>query len=265
MTDTNSAELIKHASNSFLAMKISFINMVANLCDVVGADVTRVSEGMGFDPRIGPAFLNPGIGFGGFCFPKDLQAFVRIAEKSGCDFSLLKEVERINQSRIEHFVEKIRKELWVVRGKKLAVWGLAFKPNTDDVRFAPSIALVKTLTEEGAVVCAYDPQAGAKAKAVLPDITYCRDPYLAAQGADAILIVTEWDEFRRLDWDRLRKMVERPLVFDGRNMLDSEDVAGHGFHYVGVGQPPVLPTPKGSRRPGALSIKRRGSFSKVLA
>src|SRR5271167_1547544 len=192
-TDTNSAELIKHASNSFLAMKISFINMVANLCEVVGADVTRVAEGMGLDPRIGPAFLNPGIGFGGFCFPKDVQAFIRIAEKSGCDFSLLKEVEKINQRRTEHFVEKIRKELWILRGKKIAVWGLAFKPNTDDIRFAPSINLVKALLAEGAVVCAYDPEATAKAKAVLPDINYCADPYLAAQGADAILIVTEWD------------------------------------------------------------------------
>ena len=245
VTDINSAELIKHASNSFLAMKISFINMVANLCEAVGADVTKVARGMGLDPRIGPAFLNPGIGFGGFCFPKDVQAFVRIAEKSGCDFSLLKEVERINQSRIEHFMEKIRKELWVVRGKKLAVWGLAFKPNTDDVRFAPSIALVQALTEEGAVVCAYDPEATANAKALLPDINYCADPYLAAQGTDAILVVTEWDEFRRLDWDRLRKMVESPLVFDGRNMLDAETVASHGFHYIGVGQPAVQPVHKG--------------------
>ena len=242
VTDTNSAELIKHASNSFLAMKISFINMVADLCEAVGADVTKVAQGMGLDRRIGPAFLNPGIGFGGFCFPKDLQAFVRIGEKSGCDFSLLKEVERINESRIGHFLEKIRKELWVIRGKKLAVWGLAFKPNTDDVRFAPSIALLKALTAEGAMVCAYDPEAAAKARAVLPNINCCADPYLAAQGADAILIVTEWDEFRRLDWDRLRKIVECPLVFDGRNVLDAETVARHGFHYVGVGQPPVLPT-----------------------
>ncbi len=245
VTDINSAELIKHASNSFLAMKISFINMVANLCEAVGADVTKVVQGMGLDRRITPAFLNPGIGFGGFCFPKDLQAFVRIAEKSGCDFSLLKEVERINESRIAHFVEKIREELWVIRGKKLAVWGLAFKPNTDDVRFAPSIALVKALTEEGAVVSAYDPEAATKAKEVLPDINYCADPYSAARGADAILIVTEWDEFRRLDWDRLREMVESPLIFDGRNMLDREAIAGHGFHYIGVGQPAVLPTNKG--------------------
>jgi UDPglucose 6-dehydrogenase len=240
-TDTNSAELIKHASNSFLAMKISFINMVANLCEVVGADVTKVAEGMGLDPRIGASFLNPGIGFGGFCFPKDLQAFVRIAEKSGCDFSLLKEVEKINQRRVEHFLEKIRKELWVVRGKKIAVWGLAFKPNTDDIRFAPSIALVKSLLDEGAQVRAYDPEAMDKAKSALPDITYCANPYEAAEGADAIVIVTEWDEFRRVDWDRLRSAVERPLVVDGRNMLDTTEVTDRGFHYVSVGRPSMMP------------------------
>jgi len=241
MTDTSSAELIKHASNSFLAMKISFINMVANLCEVVGADVTKVAEGMGLDPRIGPAFLNPGIGFGGFCFPKDVQAFIRIAEKSGCNFSLLKEVEKINQHRISHFIETIRKELWVVSGKRLAVWGLAFKPNTDDVRFAPSIALVKALVEEGAMVSAYDPQATEKARDVLPDIRYCADPYEAAQGAAAILMVTEWDEFRQVDWKRVRSVVEHPLIVDGRNMLDSKEVGRHGFHYISVGRPPVGP------------------------
>jgi UDPglucose 6-dehydrogenase len=240
-TDTNSAELIKHASNSFLAMKISFINMVANLCEVVGADVTKVAEGMGLDPRIGPAFLNPGIGFGGFCFPKDVQAFVRIAEKSGCDFSLLKEVEKINQRRVEHFVEKIRKELWVVRGKKIAVWGLAFKPNTDDVRFAPSITLVKALLAEGAEVRAYDPEATEKARAILPEITYCADAYAAAEGADAILIVTEWDEFRQMDWHRLLASVEQPLVIDGRNVFSPEEISTKGFRYVSIGRVDALP------------------------
>jgi len=240
-TDTNSAELIKHASNSFLAMKISFINMVANLCEVVGADVTKVAEGMGLDPRIGPAFLNPGIGFGGFCFPKDVQAFVRIAEKSGCDFSLLKEVEKINQRRVEHFVEKIRKELWVVRGKKIAVWGLAFKPNTDDVRFAPSITLVKALLAEGAAVRAYDPEATEKARAVLPEVTYCTDAYRAAEGADAILIVTEWDEFRQMDWNRLLSTVEQPLVIDGRNVFSPEQISGKGFRYVSIGRVDASP------------------------
>src|SRR5271168_1619488 len=234
-TDTNSAELIKHASNSFLAMKISFINMVANLCEVVGADVTQVAYGMGLDPRIGPAFLNPGIGFGGFCFPKDVQAFIRIAEKSGCDFSLLKEVEKINQGRVEHFVEQVRKELWVLRGKKIAVWGLAFKPNTDDIRFAPALSIIRSLQAEGALIQAYDPEAMEKAKKEIPDITYCEDPYDAARGADAVLLLTEWDEFRKVDWSRLATLVERPLVIDGRNALSREEVIASGFHYIGIG------------------------------
>jgi UDPglucose 6-dehydrogenase len=241
VTDTGSAELIKHASNSFLAMKISFINMVANLCEAVGADVTKVAEGMGLDPRIGSAFLNPGIGFGGFCFPKDVQAFIRIAEKSGCDFSLLKEVENINARRVEHFLEKIRKELWVVRGKKIAIWGLAFKPNTDDVRFAPSIALVKLLLGEGAEIRAYDPQAMEKAKSELPNVTYCSSPYQAAEGADAILIVTEWDEFRHIDWNRLLATVEQPLIVDGRNVFAPEEISRKGFRYVSIGRVDASP------------------------
>jgi len=241
VTDTGSAELIKHASNSFLAMKISFINMVANLCEAVGADVTKVAEGMGLDPRIGPAFLNPGIGFGGFCFPKDVQAFIRIAEKSRCDFSLLKEVEKINQRRVEHFQEKIAKELWVMRGKKIAIWGLAFKPNTDDVRFAPAIALVKSLVGEGAHVRAYDPEAMEKAKSMLPNITYCSNPYEAAEGADAIVIVTEWDEFRVLDWERLRSAVDHPLIIDGRNVFAPEEISRNGFRYVSIGRIDAAP------------------------
>jgi UDPglucose 6-dehydrogenase len=248
VTDIGSAELIKHASNSFLAMKISFINMVADLCEVVGADVTKVAEGMGLDPRIGPAFLNPGIGFGGFCLPKDVQAFVRIAEKSRCDFSLLKEVEKVNRHRIAHFVERIRKELWVISGKKLAIWGLAFKPNTDDVRFAPSIALLRSLLEEGAIVNAYDPEAVDRARIEVPEANYCTDAYGAAEGADAILIVTEWDEFRHLDWDRLRRIVERPLILDGRNMLSGSEVRNHGFHYCSVGRPPLPPARNDSKR-----------------
>jgi UDPglucose 6-dehydrogenase len=227
-TDTNSAELIKHASNSFLAMKISFINMVANLCEVVGADVTEVAKGMGLDPRIGAAFLNPGIGFGGFCFPKDVQAFIR-------DFSLLKEVEKINQNRISRFIEKLRSELWVLRGKRVAVWGLAFKPNTDDVRFAPSTEIIKVLVADGMEVRAYDPEAMDKAKAVLPNITYCGDAYQAAQGAEAVLLLTEWEEFRRIDFSRLATIVERPLIIDGRNALAAEEVASCGFEYIGIG------------------------------
>jgi UDPglucose 6-dehydrogenase len=241
VTDTNSAELIKHASNSFLAMKISFINMVSDLCDAAGADVTKVAEGMGLDPRIGHSFLRPGIGFGGFCFPKDLQAFIRIAEKMGCEFSLLREVEKINQERIGAFVEKIRKELWVLAGKKIAVWGLAFKPNTDDIRYAPSIGVLNALMHEGAVVSAYDPQAAAKTKQVVSGIVFCNDPYEAAANAEAILILTEWDEFRQIDWDRLRSIVDQRLVIDGRNMFDPQEIAARGFRYISVGRPSVLP------------------------
>jgi UDPglucose 6-dehydrogenase len=235
VTDTGSAELIKHASNSFLAMKISFINMVANLCEAVGADVTKVAQGMGLDPRIGPAFLNPGIGFGGFCFPKDVQAFIRIAEKSGCDFSLLKEVEKINLQRVEHFVEKIRQALWVLQGKRIAILGLSFKPNTDDVRFAPAIALAKLLLAEGVEVRAYDPKAMEKAKVLVPEIICCNDAYEAAEHADAVLLLTEWEEFLKLDWCRLATLVERRLIIDGRNALPVDDLTRHGFEYVGIG------------------------------
>ncbi len=237
VTDTNSAELIKHASNSFLAMKISFINLIADLCEAAGGDVQKVAEGIGLDPRIGPAFLRPGIGFGGFCFPKDLQAFVRIAEKFGCDFSLLKEVERINNRRTEQFVAKLKNELWILRGKRVAVWGLAFKPNTDDVRFAPSLAIIRRLIDEGVSVQAYDPCAMPAAAKELQNVSYCDDPYKAARGAEAILILTEWDEFRSLDWATLLAIVERPLILDGRNMLATEDLSARGFQYVGVGLP----------------------------
>lgn len=242
VTDTNSAELIKHASNSFLAMKISFINMVANLCEATGADVTKVAEGMGLDPRIGSAFLKPGIGFGGFCFPKDLQAFIRIGEKQGCDFSLLRQTETINQKRVELFMEKVRRELWVLGGKKIAVWGLAFKPNTDDIRFAPSIPLLKALMEEGAIVSAYDPEASSNASEVLPEVRFCSDPYEAAVDAEAILIATEWDEFRDVEWERLSSLVQRPLVIDGRNMFNPEEITSRGFGYISIGRRPAEPS-----------------------
>jgi UDPglucose 6-dehydrogenase len=241
VTDTNSSELIKHASNSFLAMKISFINAVADLCQAAGADVTKVAEGIGLDPRIGSSFLNPGIGFGGFCFPKDLQAFVRIAEKFGCDFAMFKEVEKINLQRVGKFIERVRQELWVLRGKKIGVWGLSFKPNTDDIRFAPAITLIKQLLGEGAIVQAYDPQAMVASKKELPEVTYCKDPYQAAEGVEAILVLTEWDEFRSVDWMKLATLVERPLVVDGRNTLRGKEVAAHGFQYVGIGGVSVSP------------------------
>src|ERR1041385_8845283 len=235
VTDTNSAELIKHASNSFLAMKISFINAVADLCEAAGADVSQVAKGIGLDPRIGASFLQPGIGFGGFCFPKDLQAFVRIAEKFGCDFAVFKEVERINNNRVTRFVEKLKKELWVVRGKKIGVLGLAFKPNTDDIRFAPALVLIRQLLSEGAIVKAYDPKAMENTRQKIDEVAYCRDPYEAARGADAIALLTEWEEFRNLDWTRLRQLVERPLIADGRNALRCEEAVNHGFQYIGIG------------------------------
>lgn len=237
VTDTRSAELIKHASNSFLATKISFINMVADLCELVGANVSEVSRGMGLDGRIGGAFLQAGLGFGGFCFPKDVQAFIRIAEKSGCDFSLLKEVDKINRHRIDRMMEKIRGELWVLRGKKIAVWGLAFKPNTDDVRYAPSLTIISSLLAEGAVVRAYDPKATDKARAVLPEVAYCSTPYESAEAADAVVIVTEWEEFRHVDWKRLRSIVEYPVIIDGRNILSPGEITRHGFHYASLGRP----------------------------
>ena len=235
VTDINSAELIKHASNSFLAMKISFINMIADLCEAVGADAGKVAGAIGMDARIGGSFLKPGIGFGGSCFPKDLQAFVRVGESAGCDFTLLREVERINQRRIDLFVGKIKNELWVLRGKHVGVWGLAFKPRTDDVRCAPALAIVRRLLAEGAVVRAYDPQAMQKAKVEIPEIEYCADAYCAAQGADAVLALTEWEEFRQLDLQKVHQMMARPLIFDGRNMFSRAAMTEQGFEYVDVG------------------------------
>ena len=200
-------------------MKISFINMIADLCEAAGADIGKVAEGIGLDPRIGPSFLHPGVGFGGFCFPKDVQAIVRIADKFGCDFDLLREVERINRSRVDRFVEKIKNELWVLRGKTICVWGLAFKPDTDDIRFAPALSIIRQLLSEGAQVQAYDPQAAEKARKELPEVTYCEDAYRAAAGADAVILLTEWAEFRQLDLARVARLMERPLIIDGRNAL----------------------------------------------
>jgi UDPglucose 6-dehydrogenase len=236
ITDINSAELIKHASNSFLAMKISFINMIADLCEAVGADVEKVAEAVGMDKRIGGSFLRPGVGFGGSCFPKDLQAFLRAGQSAGCDFSLLQEVERINQRRIDLFVNKIKNELWVVRGKRIGVWGLAFKPRTDDVRCSPALAVIRRLLAEGALVRAYDPQAMEKAKAEVPQIEYCADAYAAAQGAEALLALTEWEEFLRLDLMKVRHLMARPLVLDGRHMFSCANLAELGFECVTIGK-----------------------------
>ena len=236
VTDINSAELIKHASNSFLATKISFINAIADICEKTGADITKVAYGMGLDPRIGKSFLNAGIGFGGFCFPKDLQAFVKIAEKLGYDFSLLREAERINEKRIDLFINKMKDRLWILKGKVIGVLGLSFKPDTDDIRFAPSIKIIERLTREHALIKVYDPQAMEKAKHVLPHITYCQDPYETADRSDALLFLTEWKEFLNLNFSRIKGLLRRPLILDGRNMLDKERLTKLGFEYVGVGR-----------------------------
>jgi UDPglucose 6-dehydrogenase len=258
VTDTNSAELIKHASNSFLAMKISFINMVADLCEEVGGDVAQVARGLGMDSRIGPDFLNPGIGFGGFCFPKDIQAFARIGAKAGCDFTLLKEVENINKRRIESFVDKIREELWVLQNRKIAVLGLAFKPNTDDIRFSPAIEVIRALIREGAQVSAYDPEANERAKVVLPELRYCSNPYDAARGAEAVVITTEWEEFKELDWTQVRGLVARPLIVDGRNTINPAEVTRLGFDYLCIGRQPVLSSDHDGFTASSLELREVG-------
>ena len=236
VTDIKSAELIKHASNSFLATKISFINSVADLCELVGADIELVAEGMGLDRRIGRSFLNAGLGFGGFCFPKDLQAFVKIAEKCGYDFRLLQEVDRINQSRISQAIKKLKDQLWILKDKIIGVWGLAFKPDTDDVRYSPSLALITRLLAEGVTVKAYDPKAMERARQQLPSLVCCQDPYEAASGADALVVATEWKEFAGLDLTRVKTLMRRPVLLDGRNLFDRQKMKAMGFEYLGMGR-----------------------------
>lgn len=235
-TDIKSAEIIKHASNSFLATKISFINAIANICELAGADVEKVAEGMGLDKRIGKSFLNAGIGYGGFCFPKDAEAFIKIAEKLGYDFRLLKATQEINNFQRKNFVKKIEKALWIVKNKTIGILGLAFKPNTDDMRFAPSIDIINELQREGAKIKAYDPEAAGKAKSILNNIEYCTNPYDAAKEADALLILTEWDEFKTVDLNRIKSVMKHPLLIDGRNIFDPEDVKRLGFSYISMGR-----------------------------
>ena len=244
VTDIASAELIKHAANSFLALKITFANAVADVCEAAGADILEVVKGVGLDKRIGRAFLNAGLGFGGSCFPKDLRAFVKIAERTGYDFTLLKEVTRLNAARQAQVVEKLRQALWILQGKRIGLLGLAFKPHTDDVREAPALALATRLLAEGAHVQGYDPQAGAKAQDAVPALTLCPDPYAAAAGAEALVLCTEWPEFAQLDFARLKAGMVRPLLLDGRNALDRAAVTALGFEYLGIGRgrPPVAPT-----------------------
>jgi len=236
VTDINSAELIKHASNSFLAAKISFINAIAQICDHVGADVLKVAEGMGFDKRIGRKFLDAGIGYGGSWFPKDVDAFIRLSEKNGYHFNLLKEVRNVNEEQRALFVRLIEDKLWIIKDKVIGVLGVAFKSNTDDMRNAPSIGIIETLQREGAKVKVYDPQAMPNAKKVFKDVTYCKDPYALAKGCDCLLLLTEWDEFRKLDFKKIKRVMKHAILFDGRNLYHDQNLKASGFEYYGVGR-----------------------------
>jgi UDPglucose 6-dehydrogenase len=243
-TSTKSAEIIKHASNAFLAMKISFINAVSNLCEATDANIEQVARGIGLDSRIGPRFLRPGIGYGGSCFPKDVAAFRSVADHLGIDFSLLTEVEKINAQQKKRFLAKVRSALWTLRGKKLAVLGLAFKGETDDIRESPAIDMVEMLLAEGCSVKAYDPAAIKRAQAEMPagaNLLYVDDAYTAAADADALLILTDWAEFARLDLKRLNTMMRYPIIVDGRNMYEPQTMLDNGFTYLSVGRPAVYP------------------------
>src|SRR5579864_4727165 len=242
VTSTKSAELIKHACNAFLAMKISFINAVASVCESVGANVNQVVHGIGTDTRIGPRFLSPGIGYGGSCFPKDAMALRAVARQPGYDFRLLDEVMQINEEQRHRFLRKIRSALWTVHGKRLAVLGLAFKGGTDDIRESPALSIVQCLLQEGGHITAYDPAAMDRTREVLRDtIAYAASPYEAARNADALLILTEWEEFANLDLKRMREELKYPIVIDGRNLYDPEGMAAQGFTYFSVGRAASLP------------------------
>jgi len=236
VTDIKSAELIKHASNAFLATKISFINSIANICEKAGANVEEVALGMGLDKRIGRSFLNAGIGYGGSCFPKDVSAFIRIAEELGYDFRILKVVEDINREQVQHFIKKIEETLWVIKDKVIGILGLAFKPNTDDMRNAPAIEIIKTLQKEGAVIKVYDPQAMENAKKIIENVQYCSSPYEVAKDAEAIILVTEWQEFADMDMEKVRNLMVHPIIIDGRNLYSPAKMVEHGFIYKSIGR-----------------------------
>jgi UDPglucose 6-dehydrogenase len=243
-TSTKSAEIIKHASNAFLALKISFINAVSNLCEATDANIEQVARGIGLDSRIGPRFLRPGIGYGGSCFPKDVAAFRSVADQLGIDFSLLSEVEKINAQQKKRFLSKVRSALWTLRGKRLGVLGLAFKGETDDIRESPAIDLVEMLLAEGCSVAAYDPAAIKRAQLQLaagPQLRFVDDAYAAARDADALLILTDWREFSALDLTRIYTVMRYPIVVDGRNLFDPKLMQDHGFTYISIGRPAVYP------------------------
>jgi UDPglucose 6-dehydrogenase len=243
VTGINSAELIKHAANSFLALKISYINAISAICDASGADVEKVADGIGMDRRIGRQFLNAGIGYGGSCFPKDLAAFIQISEQLGVPFTLLKEVQRINAGQKERFLKLIRDTLWVLREKKIAVWGLTFKPDTDDVRSSVAIELVDAMLREGAQVTVYDPKGMEKAQELkaVADAKFATSALEAVDGAEALVIATEWNEFANVDLAAVKKRMTTPIIFDGRNLLNPETMGELGFHYHSIGRASVLP------------------------
>jgi|TARA_B100002003_G_scaffold220431_1_gene222776 UDPglucose 6-dehydrogenase len=235
-TDIKSAELIKYASNAMLATRISFMNELSHLAEKVGADIKRVAQGMGLDSRIGPRFLQAGVGYGGSCFPKDVQALIQTLKQNDCKSRILDSVEEVNYDQKRHILPKLQKLVPELSGKKIAVWGLAFKPKTDDVREAPALMLIEALQKLGANIQAFDPVAQEKAKEVLHDINYAENPYEALEGADALVIMTEWDEFRELDKEKMKSLLKNPYVVDGRNIYDPEEMKELGFNYIGVGR-----------------------------
>jgi len=240
VTDLETAELIKHASNSFLAMKISYINAVGRMCEAVGADIGDVAQGMGLDPRIGPHHLHAGVGYGGFCFPKDLMAFMTQAEELGVDLSFLDQVRRINNEQRTQVIDKLRRAVWNLEGKTIGIWGLAFKAGTDDLREAPSLDVIPALEHEGARVRAYDPAAGAVAKAEFPRAEIVSDARSAVEGSDALVVLTEWPEFVEADLGQLKQALRRPIVVDGRNLWPYRRMAELGFTYLSFGRPDVI-------------------------
>ena len=236
VTDLRTAEMIKYASNAFLATKISFINEIANICEALGADVEEVAVGMGYDPRIGPLFLKAGLGYGGSCFPKDVKALAHMAEEKGRQPQLLHAVMDINADRRRIAVERLEEMLGDLQGKTVGLLGLAFKPNTDDMREAPAIDIARMLSEKGAEVRAYDPIAMDNARGLLPQVTMCADPYALAKGSDALVVVTDWNEFKQLDLEQIRGLMRQPVIFDGRNIYDPAQMCALGFHYRGMGR-----------------------------
>jgi UDPglucose 6-dehydrogenase len=249
VTNLSTAELIKHAANAFLATKISFINLVSDFCEGVDGDITQVAEALGLDPRIGPQFLKAGIGYGGYCLPKDLQAFIHLGEEHGVDCTLLRAIAQINKDRVERITRKVQDSLWVLHGKVIGVLGLAFKGGTDDLRESQAVKVVRSLAVQGAQVQIYDPQAGCGPRDVVDEpvehaLQFCSSAYAAAEGAHVLLVLTDWEEFRALDWHRLKQVMQVPMIIDGRNHLNAHEVSIAGFEYISMGRRTVHPAPE---------------------